>query len=51
MPVGEIPMSQRDPLRDLVILEPCHVAWEEMKGDDRVRHCEHCQLDVHNFLE
>lgn len=23
--------------------------WEEMKGDDKRRYCEHCQLHVHNL--
>ncbi|CAN1209767.1 hypothetical protein TUMEXPCC7403_06050 [Tumidithrix helvetica PCC 7403] len=38
-------------LKDIeIILEnPCHVTWEEMKGDDRARECAHCQHKVYNF--
>jgi hypothetical protein len=35
------------------IEEPCSAAWEEMTPveGDRVRHCSHCQLNVHNLSE
>jgi hypothetical protein len=28
---------------------PCQASWAEMAGDDRIRHCEACRLDVHNL--
>lgn len=40
-----------DQLDDLHIAAPCHVRWEDMTGDDRVRHCADCDLDVYDFSE
>jgi len=35
---------------DLIqIASPCHVDWDEMSGDDRVRHCGHCKLNVYDL--
>jgi hypothetical protein len=31
------------------IASPCSASWEEMKGDDRVRFCKHCDLQVFNL--
>ena len=31
------------------IASPCDMKWEDMTGDDRVRHCEVCDLNVYNF--
>jgi hypothetical protein len=31
-----------------MIAAPCNVGWENMKGDDRVRFCGQCQLNVYN---
>jgi uncharacterized membrane protein len=31
------------------IASPCSANWERMAGDDRVRHCPQCNLDVYNF--
>lgn len=31
------------------IASPCHSRWEEMTGDDRVRHCTECRLNVYNL--
>jgi hypothetical protein len=33
------------------VATPCPVSWEEMTGDDRVRFCDLCQLNVYNFAE
>jgi len=30
---------------------PCTALWSEMKGDDRVRHCNQCDKNVYNFAE
>jgi len=31
------------------IASPCTASWEQMKGDDRVRHCDACNLNVYNL--
>lgn len=28
---------------------PCPADWDEMRGNERVRFCQHCQLNVHNL--
>jgi hypothetical protein len=33
------------------IASPCPVSWDRMTGDDRVRHCDECQLSVYNIAE
>ena len=35
----------------LQISEPCSVEWDSMAGNERVRFCAHCRLDVHNLAE
>lgn len=32
----------------LQVAKPCSANWEEMRGDDNRRFCEHCQKHVHN---
>jgi hypothetical protein len=36
-------------LDNIRIASPCPVDWEKMQGDDRVRHCEACNLNVYNL--
>lgn len=36
-------------LEELEIATPCSASWDEMTGDDRVRHCGSCDLDVFNL--
>lgn len=33
------------------IASPCSASWSQMKGDERVRYCEECRLNVYNFAE
>ena len=33
------------------IAAPCPADWEDMTGDDRVRHCSLCRLNVYNLSE
>jgi hypothetical protein len=40
-----------DHLNHLRIASPCPANWESMKGDDRVRFCELCHLNVYNIAE
>jgi hypothetical protein len=38
------------PLLDRIsIASPCSARWEDMVGDDRVRRCADCNLNVHNL--
>src|SRR5262249_27221366 len=37
------------PLDRIRIASPCSASWEEMEGDDRVRTCDRCQLQVFNL--
>lgn len=39
-------VSQLDSLR---IASPCTASWDQMVGDDRVRHCGECEKSVYNF--
>lgn len=38
-------------LDQLRLATPCPKSWEQMKGDERVRFCDHCQLNVYNISE
>lgn len=35
----------------LHVATPCPTSWEQMTGDNRVRFCGHCQLNVYNISE
>jgi hypothetical protein len=35
--------------RDIRIASPCTADWNRMPGDDRIRYCPECQLNVYNF--
>ncbi len=41
----------QDQLGSLRIAKPCQASWEGMDGDERVRHCTLCSLNVYNFAE
>jgi len=36
-------------LEGLRVASPCEVSWDTMQGDDRVRHCGACRLNVYNL--
>lgn len=38
-------------LPQLRVASPCTAHWEKMTGDDRVRYCDQCKLNVYNFSE
>jgi len=45
-------MSSQQPLPlldEVRVTSPCPVSWQDMKGDDRVRHCSMCQLAVYDL--
>ena len=37
------------PLRNLKVAQPCPADWNAMAGNDRVRYCGQCQLNVYNL--
>jgi len=39
-------MSRRLKLK---ISSPCRASWDDMDGDDRVRFCAECELNVYNI--
>jgi hypothetical protein len=41
-------MSKRSKLQ-LTIASPCPASWDDMEGDDRVRFCGECELNVYNL--
>jgi prepilin-type processing-associated H-X9-DG protein len=49
--VDETAVHPRDAelLNGLRIASPCDASWEQMEGDDLVRFCRHCQLNVYNL--
>jgi hypothetical protein len=36
-------------LNEIRIASPCSASWDEMAGDETVRFCRHCNLDVYNL--
>jgi hypothetical protein len=42
-------MKEGGPLDHLHIASPCPAGWEQMTGDDRVRFCQLCNLNVYNI--
>lgn len=38
-------------LDEIRVASPCAVSWEDMDGDDQMRHCQHCKLNVFNLSE
>jgi hypothetical protein len=38
-------------IEHLRIATPCPISWEQMSGDNRVRFCDHCNLNVYNISE
>jgi|ERR1700722_1649828 len=38
-------------LPEIKIASPCPASWEQMAGDNQVRRCAQCNLDVYNFSE
>lgn len=40
--------KQNFDVNKLRVATPCSVGWEAMTGDERIRHCQSCQLNVYN---
>lgn len=43
--------KQQEYLNKVKIATPCKADWDKMEGDDRVRHCKQCDLNVFNISE
>jgi hypothetical protein len=41
--------SDTNLLGKIRIASPCTASWDDMRGDDRVRFCQHCRLNVYNL--
>ena len=39
----------RSALDRIKVASPCQVSWDEMEGDERVRHCSYCDKNVFNL--
>lgn len=37
------------PLKKIHVASPCPLRWEQMIGNERVRHCSECNLNVYNL--
>ena len=42
-------MAAKNFLNNVTIHSPCTADWNSMIGNDQVRFCEHCSLEVHNL--
>ncbi|HSK70508.1 MAG TPA: ankyrin repeat domain-containing protein [Pyrinomonadaceae bacterium] len=42
-------MSKNNLLEQIEVKNPCSQDWDEMKGNDEVRFCGHCNLNVNNL--
>src|SRR5436190_7502722 len=40
---------EKSPLDHVEVASPCSAAWEQMIGDERVRFCDLCALNVYNL--
>jgi hypothetical protein len=43
--------KQNFDIDNLRVASPCRAGWETMSGDERVRHCNLCRLNVYNLSE
>lgn len=44
-------MSQNFDAIELSVAKPCHMSWETMSGDERVRLCNVCDMNIYNISE
>jgi len=38
-------------LKNVRVASPCPMSWDRMEGDDRVRYCGNCKLNVYNLSD
>lgn len=43
--------KQNFDVNKLCVASPCSVGWETMSGDERVRRCHSCELNIYNIAE
>ncbi|HEX8706242.1 MAG TPA: hypothetical protein VF815_45830 [Myxococcaceae bacterium] len=43
--------AEKFDLQQVKIASPCYERWDNMKGDERVRHCASCKLNVFNLSQ
>ncbi len=43
--------AEKFDLQQLKVASPCYERWDKMTGDERVRHCASCKLNVYNLSE
>jgi len=43
--------KQKFDVNNLRVASPCSVGWETMSGDERVRRCHSCKLNIYNISE
>src|SRR4028118_2361041 len=44
-------MPKKGSLNSIEVKTPCLQSWNEMRGSDQIRFCDHCAKDVHNLSE
>ena len=44
-------MASKHFLNNLTVPSPCPADWSSMTGNDQVRFCDHCNLNVHNLSQ
>jgi len=42
---------RREPLSELRVVNQCPASWDGMAGNERVRHCSQCNLNVFNISD
>ncbi len=43
--------KQNFDVNKLRVASPCSIGWETMTGDERVRRCHSCELNIYNIAE
>jgi hypothetical protein len=47
--LSKVSKPQQVSLSNIRIASPCPADWNKMVGDERVRHCDECNLNVYNL--
>lgn len=43
--------AQNFDVNNLRVAKPCHIGWETMSGDEKVRICNACEMNIYNISE
>jgi hypothetical protein len=49
--IGQSTLKSSASLDRIQVATPCPVSWADMHGDERVRFCDHCKLNVYNISQ